>query len=63
MPAVREAVEQRRWSDATAYIPIIAQALDAMAVKIDQATGLLALKAKVSAPSGAHPVVPPPADS
>ena len=41
MPGVREAIEERRWDDANAQIPIVAQALQAMAEQIDRATALI----------------------
>jgi N-acetylated-alpha-linked acidic dipeptidase len=41
LPAVREAIEERRYADATHYIGITAQALDAYAAKLDQATRTL----------------------
>jgi N-acetylated-alpha-linked acidic dipeptidase len=41
IPGVREAIEERRWGDANAQIPIVAQTLDAMAQQIDRATALL----------------------
>ena len=40
IPGVREAIEERRWDDANAQIPIVAQTLDAMAQQIDRATAL-----------------------
>ncbi len=41
IPAVREAIEERRWNDAEAQVPIVAQTLQAMADQIDRATALL----------------------
>ncbi len=41
IPGVREAIEERRWDDASAQIPIVAQTLEAMAQQIDRATALL----------------------
>jgi N-acetylated-alpha-linked acidic dipeptidase len=41
IPGVREAIEERRWDDATAQIPIVAQTLEAMATQIDRATALM----------------------
>jgi N-acetylated-alpha-linked acidic dipeptidase len=41
LPAVREAIEERRFADATHYIGITAQALDAYAGKLDEATQTL----------------------
>jgi N-acetylated-alpha-linked acidic dipeptidase len=41
MPGVREAIEERRWDDANTQIPIVAQALQAMAEQIDRATALI----------------------
>jgi N-acetylated-alpha-linked acidic dipeptidase len=41
MPGVREAIEERRWDDANAQIPIVAQTLQAMSEQIDRATALV----------------------
>ena len=41
IPGVREAIEERRWDDANAQIPIVAQTLGAMADQIDRATALI----------------------
>ena len=41
IPGVREAIEERRWDDANAQIPIAAQTLEAMAGQIDRATALM----------------------
>ncbi len=40
IPGVREAIEERRWDDANAQIPIVAQSVQAMAEQIDRATAL-----------------------
>ena len=42
IPGVREAIEERRWDEANARIPIAAAALNAVATEIDRATKLLA---------------------
>ncbi len=42
IPGVREAIEERRWADAEAQIPIAAQTLEAMAQQIERATRLRA---------------------
>jgi N-acetylated-alpha-linked acidic dipeptidase len=42
IPGVREAIEERRWEDAGAQIPIAASVLEAMADQIDRAAGILA---------------------
>jgi N-acetylated-alpha-linked acidic dipeptidase len=60
LPAVREAIESRRWEDAAAYIPVAASCLEALAARIDQAAGLLA--ARASAPPRGK-AIPPPADN
>jgi N-acetylated-alpha-linked acidic dipeptidase len=44
IPGVREAIEERKWDEANAQIPIAAQTLDAMATQIDKATALLMAK-------------------
>jgi N-acetylated-alpha-linked acidic dipeptidase len=41
IPGVREAIEERRWDDASVQIPLVAQTLEAMAQQIDRATNLL----------------------
>jgi N-acetylated-alpha-linked acidic dipeptidase len=41
LPGVREAIEGRRWREAADYIDRTAEALDAAAVRIDQATAIL----------------------
>jgi N-acetylated-alpha-linked acidic dipeptidase len=41
IPGVREAIEERRWNDANAQIPIVAQTLEAMARQIENATALI----------------------
>ena len=41
IPAVREAIEERRWDDAEAQIPIVARTLQTMADQVDRATLLL----------------------
>jgi N-acetylated-alpha-linked acidic dipeptidase len=41
LPGVREAIEQRNWTEAEAQIKIVAAAIDATAAQIDKATGLL----------------------
>ena len=41
LPGVREGIEQQRWSDATAYIKITADALNAYSARLDQATTVL----------------------
>lgn len=37
IPALREAVEDRRWSDATAYMPVVSGVLEAAASRLDEA--------------------------
>jgi N-acetylated-alpha-linked acidic dipeptidase len=41
LPGVREAIEGRRWAEATDYIARTAAALDAASAKLDEATGVL----------------------
>jgi len=41
IPGVREAVEERRWDEATAEIPIVAETLEAVAAQVEHATALL----------------------
>jgi N-acetylated-alpha-linked acidic dipeptidase len=41
IPGVREAIEERRWDDAGAQIPVVAETLNAMAQQIDRATKLI----------------------
>jgi N-acetylated-alpha-linked acidic dipeptidase len=61
LPGVREAIELHRWKDANDYIPVAASCLEALAARIDQATGLLGTRAATPPRSGA--AVPPPADN
>jgi len=42
LPGVREAIEGRRWDEASDYIGRTAQALDALSTKLDEATRVLA---------------------
>ncbi len=44
LPAVREALEQRDWKEATAEIPLVAATLEAFAAEIDKATAVLGVK-------------------
>jgi N-acetylated-alpha-linked acidic dipeptidase len=41
LPAIREPIEQRRWSEAAAGIPLTAGAIEALATRLDRATALL----------------------
>jgi N-acetylated-alpha-linked acidic dipeptidase len=41
LPGVREGIEDERWDDATAYIKITADALNAYSAKLDEATAIL----------------------
>jgi N-acetylated-alpha-linked acidic dipeptidase len=41
LPAIREGIEQQRFSDAAAYIKITADALNAYSARLDQATAVL----------------------
>jgi len=41
LPAIREGIEQQRWSDVTSYIKITADALNAYSEHLDQATAVL----------------------
>ena len=45
LPAVREALEQRDWKEATAEIPRVAATLEAFSAEIDKATAVLGTKA------------------
>ncbi|HEX4961162.1 MAG TPA: M28 family metallopeptidase [Thermoanaerobaculia bacterium] len=44
LPAVREALEQRNWKEATDEIPIVAGAIESFAKEVDKATAILAAK-------------------
>jgi N-acetylated-alpha-linked acidic dipeptidase len=44
LPAVREALEQRDWKEATAEIPLVAATIEAFAAEIDKATAVLGTK-------------------
>jgi hypothetical protein len=41
LPGVREAIEERRWSEANRYIRLTADALDAYSARLDQARGVV----------------------
>ena len=41
LPGVREAIEEERWADATQYITLTADALNAYSARLDQATKVL----------------------
>jgi N-acetylated-alpha-linked acidic dipeptidase len=41
LPAIREPIEQRRWADAAAAIPLTAAAIDHLAIRLDEASRLL----------------------
>jgi N-acetylated-alpha-linked acidic dipeptidase len=67
LPAIREAIELQHWSDATTYIPIVADVLNAAAKRLDDAATKLTprLGQAPAAPAvgtGAPPP-PPPSDS
>jgi N-acetylated-alpha-linked acidic dipeptidase len=42
LPAIREPIEQRRWAEAAAAIPLTAAAVDRLAQRLDEASRLLA---------------------
>ena len=44
LPAVREALEQRNWKEATDEIPVVAAVIEDFAREIDKATAVLATK-------------------
>jgi N-acetylated-alpha-linked acidic dipeptidase len=44
LPAVREALEQRDWKEATAEIPLVAATIEAFAAEVDKATAVLNTK-------------------
>src|SRR5205085_10936088 len=44
LPAVREALEQRNWREATDEIPLVAATIEAFAREIDKATAVLGTK-------------------
>ncbi len=68
LPALREAVELRHWADATAYIPIVADALNAASKRLDDAGSQLTprlgpgFKAPAAAADGVDTRPPPPPD-
>jgi N-acetylated-alpha-linked acidic dipeptidase len=41
LPAVREALEQRAWNEATTQIPLVARTLERYAAEVERAAGLL----------------------
>jgi N-acetylated-alpha-linked acidic dipeptidase len=65
LPAVREAIELRRWPDAIAYIPVVAEALNAASRRLDEAATKLAprLGSAPPAPAANGPTPTPPPDS
>jgi N-acetylated-alpha-linked acidic dipeptidase len=67
LPAVREAIELHRWAEAVAYIPVVADVLDAASKRLDLAATRLVPRLG-SAPTAAPkadgaPLPPPPPDS
>ncbi len=62
LPAIREAIELRRWPDAVAYIQVVAGALNATAARLDSATSQLTPRL-APGPSVGAPTLPPPPDS
>jgi N-acetylated-alpha-linked acidic dipeptidase len=44
LPAVREALEQRNWKEATDKIPVVASTIEGFAAEIDKATAVLSTK-------------------
>jgi N-acetylated-alpha-linked acidic dipeptidase len=64
LPAVREAVEQRRWPDAIDYITVVAESLNNASFRLDQATEALTPDYRQSVPGRpAGPAQAPPVDS
>jgi N-acetylated-alpha-linked acidic dipeptidase len=65
LPAVREAIELRRWPDAITYIPVVADTLDAAAKRLDEAATKLTPRLGSAAPvdAGNRPTPTPPPDS
>jgi N-acetylated-alpha-linked acidic dipeptidase len=41
LPAVREAIEERQWKDASTHIPLVAQTLERYAAEVERAASLL----------------------
>ena len=41
LPGVREAIEEERWDDATQYIGLTADTINAYSARLDQATAIL----------------------
>jgi N-acetylated-alpha-linked acidic dipeptidase len=62
LPAVREAIEQRRWPDAIDYVSVVAVSLNLTSARLDQATAILNGRPKTP-PPGAVARPPPPPDS
>jgi len=66
IPAVRESVELRHWSDATDYINVVADSLDAASERIDKAAAIFGPRhmtlgpGPASAPAPAQKTAPPP---
>jgi N-acetylated-alpha-linked acidic dipeptidase len=60
LPAVREAIELRHWSDANEYIPLVAEVLNGATRRLDQAAGKLASRASAMPMAGSPTPTPPP---
>jgi N-acetylated-alpha-linked acidic dipeptidase len=60
LPAVREAVELRRWPDAIDYIPVVADALNRTSSRLDEATEALTPRYMPSGPGRSTGTAPPP---
>jgi N-acetylated-alpha-linked acidic dipeptidase len=41
LPGIREAVEQKKWDEARAFVPIVAHAIDALAAEVERAAALV----------------------
>ncbi|MGA2016642.1 MAG: transferrin receptor-like dimerization domain-containing protein [Opitutaceae bacterium] len=65
LPGIREAIELRRWPDASDYIGLVAEVLNKASSRMDEATE--ALTPRYNKPTGSGkslgPVPPPPSDS
>jgi N-acetylated-alpha-linked acidic dipeptidase len=66
LPGIREAIELRRWTEATDYIEVVAGVLDAAAERLDEAARQLTPRlvgAGSARPAGTTPTPTPPPDS
>jgi N-acetylated-alpha-linked acidic dipeptidase len=64
IPAVREGIEQRHWSDVVGYIAIVSEVLNGASARLDEAATQLTprLGPGPAGPAGSKVTPPPPPD-